>query len=69
MGSKTVINLSESVIALPLREARRIFEKEYFSQVISKHYTITSAAKTVGMERSALSRKIKHLGLNIKYDD
>lgn len=51
--------------SMPLREARELFEREYLlSQV--KHFggNISKTAKFVGMERSALHRKLKSLEIN-----
>lgn len=52
-------------IALPLREAREMFEKEYLlSQVKRFDGNISKTAQFVGMERSALHRKLKQLGIS-----
>lgn len=48
----------------PLREAREIFEKEYLlSQLERFDGNISKTAQFVGMERSALHRKLKNLGV------
>ncbi len=51
--------------ALPLREAREVFEREYLlAQVNRFGGNISRTASFVGMERSALHRKLKLLGVN-----
>lgn len=53
------------LMSLPLREAREIFEREYLlGQVARFGGNISRTAAFVGMERSALHRKLKTLGLN-----
>ena len=50
------------VIDLPLREAREVFEKQYLAtQLIRFDNNITKMAAAIGMERSALHRKLKTL--------
>ena len=50
--------------AFPLREARESFEKEYLINQLKKFGgNISKTAKFVGMERSALHRKLKQLGV------
>jgi two-component system nitrogen regulation response regulator NtrX len=52
------------VLGLPLREAREIFEREYLSAQINRFGgNISKTASFVGMERSALHRKLKSLGI------
>ena len=51
-------------LAVPLREARESFEKEYLISQLKKFGgNISKTAKFVGMERSALHRKLKLLGV------
>ena len=51
-------------LSVPLREARENFEKEYLTTQINKFGgNISKTAKFVGMERSALHRKLKLLGV------
>tara|TARA_Y100000590_G_scaffold171396_1_gene196041 strand:+ start:4008 stop:5363 length:1356 start_codon:yes stop_codon:yes gene_type:complete len=51
-------------LAVPLREARESFEKEYLTTQLKKFGgNISKTAKFVGMERSALHRKLKILGV------
>ena len=48
----------------PLKEAREQFEKEYLSiQLKKNHGNISKTADFIGMERSALHRKLKQLGI------
>jgi len=52
------------LMGLPLREAREIFEKEYLISQISRFGgNISRTASFIGMERSALHRKLKVLGI------
>ena len=56
---------SGEIMSLPLREAREIFEREYLNtQVMRFGGNISRTAAFVGMERSALHRKLKSLGLH-----
>jgi len=51
-------------LSIPLREARETFEKEYLVNQLRKFGgNISKTAKFVGMERSALHRKLKLLGV------
>jgi two-component system nitrogen regulation response regulator NtrX len=55
---------SDLVISLPLREAREIFEREYLVAQINRFGgNISRTANFIGMERSALHRKLKSLGV------
>jgi two-component system nitrogen regulation response regulator NtrX len=55
---------AERIIALPLREARELFEREYLNaQILRFGGNISRTAAFIGMERSALHRKLKSLGL------
>lgn len=54
----------EHLMALPLRDAREVFEREYLlAQVTRFGGNISKTATFVGMERSALHRKLKSLGI------
>jgi two-component system nitrogen regulation response regulator NtrX len=54
----------ERIIALPLRDAREVFEREYLSaQILRFGGNISRTAAFIGMERSALHRKLKSLGV------
>jgi len=53
-----------NVLSYPLKEAREKFEKDYLTSQIKKHRgNISKTAEFVGMERSALHRKLKTLGI------
>ena len=55
---------AERIIALPLREARELFERQYLeAQLLRFGGNISRTAAFVGMERSALHRKLKSLGV------
>ena len=56
--------LSGGLATLPLREARELFEREYLLTQINRFGgNISRTAAFVGMERSALHRKLKSLGV------
>ncbi|MBC7953901.1 MAG: sigma-54-dependent Fis family transcriptional regulator [Rhodospirillaceae bacterium] len=56
---------SSEIMTLPLREARELFEREYLlAQVNRFSGNISRTSAFVGMERSALHRKLKLLGVN-----
>ena len=56
--------LSGQIATLPLREARELFEREYLLTQINRFGgNISRTASFVGMERSALHRKLKSLGV------
>jgi two-component system nitrogen regulation response regulator NtrX len=55
----------EHLMSLPLRDAREIFEREYLMAQINRFGgNISRTAEFVGMERSALHRKLRALGVN-----
>ncbi|OYX09587.1 MAG: sigma-54-dependent Fis family transcriptional regulator [Rhizobiales bacterium 32-66-8] len=57
-------NGGEHLMGLPLREAREVFEREYLAAQINRFGgNISRTAEFVGMERSALHRKLKALGV------
>ncbi len=57
--------LSSALATLPLREARELFEREYLMTQINRFGgNISRTASFVGMERSALHRKLKSLGVS-----
>jgi two-component system, NtrC family, nitrogen regulation response regulator NtrX len=65
-GSTTSLGTDKQgeLISLPLREARELFEREYLTAQINRFAgNISKTASFVGMERSALHRKLKGLGL------
>ncbi|MBM3514852.1 MAG: sigma-54-dependent Fis family transcriptional regulator [Alphaproteobacteria bacterium] len=56
---------SDEIMTLPLREAREMFEREYLlAQVVRYGGNISRTAEFVKMERSALHRKLKSLGVS-----
>ena len=57
-------NTYENVLSYPLKEAREKFEKNYLTSQLKKHKgNISKTAEFIGMERSALHRKLKTLGV------
>ncbi len=57
-------NILEQSFQSPLKEAREHFEKEYLTTQLKKHHgNISKTADFIGMERSALHRKLKFLGI------
>ena len=56
--------VNENTLSVPLKEAREKFEKEYLTMQLKKfNGNISKTANFVGMERSALHRKLKGLGV------
>ncbi len=56
--------VNENTLSVPLKEAREKFEKEYLTMQLKKfNGNISKTANFVGMERSALHRKLKGLGI------
>ena len=56
--------VTENSLSVPLKEAREKFEKEYLTIQLKKfNGNISKTANFVGMERSALHRKLKGLGI------
>ncbi|HVF36810.1 MAG TPA: sigma-54 dependent transcriptional regulator [Sphingomicrobium sp.] len=61
---------SMTIMGSPLREARESFEREYLRIQIRRFSgNISRTASFIGMERSALHRKLKALGLGDKRDE
>ena len=59
------IDPTADIMGLPLREARDLFETQYLqAQLLRFGGNISRTAQFVGMERSALHRKLKQLGVN-----
>jgi two-component system nitrogen regulation response regulator NtrX len=59
------IDPTADIMSLPLREARDMFETQYLqAQLLRFGGNISRTAQFVGMERSALHRKLKQLGVN-----
>ena len=68
LASTSILENDESFLeksfSAPLKEARERFEKEYLSTQLKKnHGNISKTADFIGMERSALHRKLKSLGI------
>jgi two-component system nitrogen regulation response regulator NtrX len=66
-GAPALLNADPAadLMALPLREARDLFETQYLhAQLLRFGGNISRTAGFVGMERSALHRKLKQLGVN-----
>ena len=62
-------NGQDEIMALPLREARELFERQYLeAQVMRFGGNISRTAHFVGMERSALHRKLRSLGISSPAD-
>ena len=60
---------AEHLMSLPLREAREIFEREYLLAQINRFGgNISRTAEFVGMERSALHRKLRALGVRARQE-
>ena len=65
------------MMSMPLREAREVFERQYLSAQMSRfNNNISKTSSFVGMERSALHRKLKLLNIHAggdkrldEYDD
>ena len=54
----------EKLMSMPLREAREIFEREYLVAQINRFSgNISRTAEFIGMERSALHRKLRSLNI------
>ena len=75
IGPKTSENIekldsgfnSKNVISMPLKNARQIFEKNYLeSQIQRFNGNISKTDSFIGMERSALHRKLKQLGISLE---
>ena len=57
-------NILQESFQSPLKEAREYFEKEYLTTQLKKHHgNISKTADFIGMERTALHRKLKSLGI------
>ena len=69
-GSVGISAATMTIMGSPLREARESFEREYLKIQIRRFSgNISRTASFVGMERSALHRKLKALGIGDKRDD
>ncbi|MEL6967635.1 MAG: sigma-54 dependent transcriptional regulator [Pseudomonadota bacterium] len=64
MLPKSAGSTDEHIMGMPLREAREVFERDYLMAQITRFGgNISRTAAFVGMERSALHRKLKSLGI------
>ena len=62
-SEKEIFNVNDT-LSIPLKEARENFEKEYLTTQLKKFGgNISKMSKFIGMERSALHRKLKTLGV------
>ncbi|MEO6360626.1 MAG: sigma-54 dependent transcriptional regulator [Sphingomicrobium sp.] len=69
-GTAGVSSATMSIMGSPLREARESFEREYLKIQIRRFSgNISRTASFIGMERSALHRKLKALGIGDKRDE
>ena len=59
-------NLKNTFYDVPLKEARDLFEKEYFEHHLAKNVSISEIAKIADVERTHLYRKLKQLGIKTK---
>lgn len=60
-------DMMEKAVQMPLRQARELFEKNYLSnQLVRFSGNVSRTADFVGMERSALHRKLKSLGVETR---
>ena len=69
-GASGFSSQSMTIMGSPLREARESFEREYLRVQIRRFSgNISRTASFIGMERSALHRKLKALGIGDKRDE
>jgi len=69
-GSAGLSGQAMTIMGSPLREARETFEREYLKIQIRRFSgNISRTATFIGMERSALHRKLKALGIGDKRDE
>ncbi|MDE0723368.1 MAG: sigma-54 dependent transcriptional regulator [Alphaproteobacteria bacterium] len=60
-------DMMEKAVQMPLRQARELFEKNYLNnQLVRFSGNVSRTADFVGMERSALHRKLKSLGVDTR---
>lgn len=68
-GEGSVLHIPPAVMALGMREARELFERTFLQAQIRRFGgNISRTAQAVGMERSALHRKMKQLGITADRD-
>jgi len=69
-GSSDLSSQAITIMGSPLREARESFEREYLKVQIRRFSgNISRTASFIGMERSALHRKLKALGIGEKQEE
>jgi two-component system nitrogen regulation response regulator NtrX len=69
-GSSSLSSQAMTIMGSPLREARESFEREYLKIQIRRFSgNISRTASFIGMERSALHRKLKALGIGDKREE
>jgi DNA-binding NtrC family response regulator len=59
-------NLKNTYYDISLKEARDLFEKDYFEHHLEKNVSISEIAKIADVERTHLYRKLKQLGIKTK---
>lgn len=65
VGARVADDLDNTIYDLPLREAREIFEREYFKRLLmATGGNVIEAAQKAGLERTYLYRKLKYLELD-----
>jgi len=70
LGERGEAGAGGAIMGAPLREARETFEREYLRVQIRRFSgNISRTASFIGMERSALHRKLKLLGITETRDD
>jgi two-component system nitrogen regulation response regulator NtrX len=69
-GRQQSDSMMSTMMGVPLREARETFEREYLKVQIRRFSgNISKTAAFIGMERSALHRKLKLLGMVERRED
>ena len=63
---KPLINFTVDT-SVPFKQAKRIFKKQFFSQLIETHYgNISEVAEFTDVDRRTIHRIVKELGINVK---
>ncbi|NRA73493.1 MAG: sigma-54-dependent Fis family transcriptional regulator [Rickettsiales bacterium] len=61
----TVLQMDAEIMSIPLKKAREMFERRYLQEQMNRFgNNISRASNFIGMERSALHRKLKLLNVN-----
>ncbi len=66
LGGRSAADGAEAgtrLLSLPLRDARAEFERRYLEAQLSRFPSVSEAAQAIGMDRTALHRKLKLLGI------